>query len=309
MRLVRKNLRKVLYRIFAISITVASILYLAHEWSITAGSQKLKIENYSVTGFIISLLAGLVHLAVMARIFSGLISNGQHMHNASIFLATQITKYAPGKIWPFLMQRTMLGSSFTTKNLITVNVVLAWITLGGLFAGMVMAILYQSFGFTASIFGAIGSCLIFGAPVIVARLFQPWLAKYEWTNAVSELTEMRVIFGCLAAWITSALSWFGLYSCALGYDFKNAISLYGITGFSIVAGMVSALPAGLGLREASIVWAGDALTGWTTYQLASIAIAARVWLLALDVLASLVGFLGIVILSARRSALRKHGCD
>ncbi|PRH83496.1 hypothetical protein C6N40_02270 [Arenimonas caeni] len=98
--------------------------------------------------------------------------------------------------------------------------------------------------------------------------------------------------------ISGCLAWLSVYSLWLGYPLEESFSLYGLSSASIVLGLLSLLPAGLGVREAAFIWLETLPWPLPTKSLLLLAIYGRIWLLLLDVVSAIVG--AMWLLASRR---------
>lgn len=95
-------------------------------------------------------------------------------------------------------------------------------------------------------------------------------------------------------------AWVALFGGGLGYAPAEVAHWTAVSGVSFIVGMASLLPSGLGLREAAFIAFSDQMGALTPADAPMLSLLSRVWLLAIDAVAVLMGSAGLLLLRARR---------
>lgn len=288
---------KLLMRTVFWCVTVASVLFLvkyAATLEFTAVLPVLADANW-IAWFIAALLA-FVHVAICGFVFTRSLSSQHARRLWPVYVLSQVAKYVPGRIWSVVLQRTMIGSGSSSLAVISANLrisaAVVWSQLIALLAlcsilGMVSPLFVPVF--VAGIF-AVDGALSYFARSSRWSILEAWKAPQA-----AGLTVAAAIGGAMA---TSA-AWWTLYSWGFSLDGKQSVEAIAVSTASFLAGLASALPAGLGTRDAAFVLLGRLdLFSLEAAMIPALALASRLWLLMVDVVSAVVA--GTWLLIERR---------
>lgn len=240
----------------------------------------------------ISIFLGLVQIVCVARIFSWLVGAQPRRRVEAVFLASQLAKYVPGRVWTLFAQKSLLGPGVKFLDVLAANVVIASILLSSQLAAVAGAVGYLEGGVMAGLGLAVAVCLFAGATAALLNRMSStlqWRVLDGWSRAgVGGVT----LVGATVSMLVTSCAWISLFGGAFGYRPDEAIALQGVSGASFIAGMFSLLPAGLGLREGAFVVLGQKEWPLPLSDMMSLALVSRGWLLAIDVCAIVIGVVG-----------------
>ena len=240
----------------------------------------------------VSIALGLVQLVCVARIFSWLVGVQPSWRVEAVFLASQLAKYVPGRVWSLFAQKSLLGPDAKLLDVLAANIVIASILLSSQLAAVAGAMGYLRHGILTGLGLAIAVCVIAGGTAALLNrmsLAFKWRVLDGWSRArVGEVT----LIGAFISMLVTSFAWISFFGGALGYRFDQAIALQGVSGASFIAGMFSMLPAGLGLREGAFVALGQQEWPLPHSEMLSLALVSRAWLLAIDAFAIVIGVAG-----------------
>jgi glycosyltransferase 2 family protein len=206
-------------------------------------------------------------------------------------------KYMPGKVW------TVLGkAAYTIEK--TGHPTSAVLTLA-----LSEQLLIIWFGL---IFGALGLCSYPDAHHLGLIVLSVWLAVslilfFPWFRNTAERIARRVLkrdisipgfeLGSIPAlipwfsvnWLLKAVAFYFLVECLIGGQLPYTVGL--VYPLSVTLGIISFIPAGLGVREGVMVGCLN-LSGLTTADAITVSATARVWFFVGEVFAFLLGVLG-----------------
>lgn len=224
------------------------------------------------------------------------------------YLVSQVAKYLPGKVWSVAMQSLYLGNRVGNVQLVLVNIELAFVALvlTTVIGLALLAGLQSSYvvGMLVLVMGAVAIQWMLARGLMVAMAL--WLVRklriglqysqeqspYEdsWRAKVA-LFLLLIIFASLYI-----AGWGLLSGPAIGQDLNQAMLLVAVMALSYVIGMLSLVPAGLGVRELAMIVLGG-LGQLDPSLVAAIALVTRAMLIALDVVTTLAG--GALLIAAR----------
>lgn len=238
-------------------------------------------------------------MAVMGGVFAWLIGIKGVVRIASIFLLSQAAKYIPGRVWGLVAQRVLMGGQARLSRVLAASVAMAAILFASQLAMAVSGLLLIRVGAALAFCAGFAICLLAGATAALLhtvhaamgwRLLTPWAG-----SGVGVMTGGASFVSLLL----TGLAWAILFGGGLGYARSEAAHWISVSGFSYLAGMASLLPSGLGLREAAFTVLGGQWGANKSSDAPMLALVTRIWLLAIDGLAVLLGGLGVAILQVK----------
>jgi len=247
-----------------------------------------------------SLAIGVAHVVAMGCAFAWLIGSQGFHRVVSIFLFSQAAKYVPGKIWGVVAQQALMGQQSRLSQVFGANIALAAILICSQLALALAASLYGRTGaFTAGFVGAT-VCVIAGAfAALLQHLHRArgWRVLVPWARpGVGLVTGVSSAVSLLL----TALAWAALFGGGLGYRIDDVATWTAVSGASFVAGMLSVLPGGLGIREAAFVAFSAHLPSLAPAEAPMLALLTRAWLLAIDAVAVILGVAGLLAMRVRK---------
>lgn len=228
-----------------------------------------------------------------------------------IFLFSQVAKYVPGRIWAIVMQAGMMKGGMGVSALAVANIELALVLiassvgLGG--AALVWVFLGTAAGAVTLLLAAL-TCYVMLRARFTRRLVDVvavMLGRDRGgdATATTKIGRDRMRWVNLAACVGFAISCFGgwllIFASGFGFGLHDGLLLVSALLFAAVAGMISMLPGGLGVREAAML----AFAGWGELgggDLAAAAISTRLCILVVDAMSAVVG--GVLV---RRDGKRR----
>ena len=270
-------------------LTIASCVYFLRKLTFSSDLLFPMLFELQPGWLALSLLAGVVHILVLGWILSLLLGRPAISRTVAIFMASQMLKYLPGRVWGLAAQKALLGDEATLKGVVGANIVLAGIVVGSHVMGSISAWVWMNFGpwlLPAVIAG--GAALISLAALVLRLLagFSSWQWMAVWKKPA--ITRVMII-GCVFASVSAAAAWIMLLRGAVGYDWERSLSLYVSSSLSVIAGFFSLLPAGLGTREAALIWLEGLVPGIAPSEITAYAFVSRMWLLGLDAICATIG--------------------
>jgi hypothetical protein len=248
---------------------------------------------------VLSLIVGIAHLIVMGGAFVWLLGADSPGRVLCIFLISQSAKYVPGKVWGVVAQHALIGEESRLSRVVGANIALAAILLASQLALAAAAITQTRFGSAAAAGVGLLGCLMAGVVAdILRRAHQArgWLVLAPWARpGVGAVTGAA---SC-AALVLTALAWAALFAGGLGYAADVVTAWIVVASASFVAGMLSVLPGGLGIREAAFVAFGSYMPSLDASHAPMLALLTRAWLLAIDAAAVAIGVAGLLVLRTR----------
>lgn len=243
----------------------------------------------------LSLAIGVAHVAAMGAAFAWLLELPTAGRVSAVYMFSQVAKYVPGRIWGVVAQHSLMGEKSSLTKLLAANIAMAAILFASQLSLAVGGVLFVLAGPVAALVAAALIC--FAAGLTAAglgwvharkrwRLLAPWARpKVGWLTAIASAVSL----------LLTASAWIFLYGGGLDYGLTDISRWTAVSGASFIAGMFSVLPSGLGMREAVFVALGSSAQPNSVADAAMLAILTRLWLLAMDGLAILMGAAGLAI--------------
>lgn len=248
---------------------------------------------------VLSVAIGVGHVVAMGAAFAWLIDLHGPARIASVFLFSQAAKYVPGKIWGVVAQQALMGEQSRLSRVVGANVAMASILFTSQVGLAFAAMQVSRIGMLASAMIGLGVCALAGAvAATLHRLHRAnaWRVLAPWARpGIGAVTASASV----ASLVLTAMAWAALFGGGIGFGASEVIGWTAVSGASFVAGMLSVLPGGLGLREAAFVALGDQSAGLVSADGPMLALLTRAWLLAIDAAAVALGVIGLVLLKAR----------
>lgn len=280
-----------LFRAVLGGISLIAVLYLVKASAGVDLSQFVdRAEQMNWPMAVLALLIGLGHVVAGSRMIQLLLPRAERAGMLSVLLMAQIAKYVPGRIWGVVMQKALASPTIGVVRLVSANAV-----------GMALVVYAQASVFLAALVWKWAGSLLAVVTLLLLALslyatssfFIRWAAKrrrFEWLSH-PEPHWCRLL---AVSWFATAITLFGAWAVLLGgaFGLELGLMLDGVVlaTASFVAGLASLLPAGLGVREGAFVWLGNNVTVETTGVVLGLAVATRIYLLALDTIAATAGF-------------------
>ncbi|MGQ4660186.1 hypothetical protein [Lysobacter sp. F6437] len=291
---------------FLLVLTLASCAYFARGLLAFPDLLLPTLSELEPFWFALSLLAGMLHVFLLGWILALLLDKPNVADTAAVFLASQAVKYIPGRVWGVAAQKALLGGEATLGEVVGANVVLTGIIAGGHVMGAAVAWGWIKFGgwFLPVV---VAGCVVAACAAIACFKIMAGFCSWQWISVWQRPGIWRlVVVGCLLASASAAIAWLLLLRGALGYEWGQALSLYISTSLSVIAGFFSLLPAGLGTREAALVWLDGITSSAAPSEIAAYAVVSRVWLLGVDVVCAAAGIAWLVQRRRYKSTLRNR---
>lgn len=263
------GVRRVLWRAVGVAVVVAAVYFVARRLAGDWDAAVAAARSYSPVELLASLLAAMVGLAMTAfawrRLLAGLGHPLARRPAFGVFFVSQIGKYVPGSVWPYLAQARLsrqldvpgsraaqAGVTFVLLHLLTGLVVGApRLVLGeGLDARFVWALL-----------------VVPGVLLVVHPRVTTWLGARAARLMRVEATPMAPRWRDLsvaATWLLGAWLAYGVSLALLVAPVEevgptdllwltSAYALAWSVGFVAAAVLVVAAPAGVGVREVALL--------------------------------------------------------
>lgn len=240
--------------------------------------------------WITTILAALTANILLGRVYSRLLirtSPSLDINTGTkIYLLTQVAKYIPGKIWPYILQVSHLPNGTKFNSILTPNIDLLIMSLIGI----------TSFGCSLIIYSLqyylIGSLLIligiFGTALtsigkhwarIRSLLKKNIIPNQEYNHSDTILLNIEF----WSAIFLAGLAQFFLLKTLLALNTNTTLQLLGISLLSWVIGVIAFFfPAGIGIREWSFIQGAGLITVISEIASAA-AIITRLWWMAIDI--------------------------
>lgn len=295
--------RSWLVRVLLGALTVAAIIFFISTvlQAQRDGGMRWPVE-VSWSWVALSVAIGVVHVAVMGGAFAWLI--GLHVWGrvTSIFLFSQAAKYVPGRIWGVVAQQALMGGQSKLSRLLGANVAMTAILFASQLAMAVAGLLVVRVGIVVGVGAGLAMCVFAGAvATLLQRIYSAkgWRLLVPWARpGVGLLTGG----GSFVSLVLTSSAWVTLFGGGLGYPSVDVAHWTAVSGASFIAGTISLLPGGLGLREAAFVAFGGQIEALTPSDAPMLSLLTRVWLLVIDLFTVLLGGVGLVILRVRGRA-------
>ncbi len=216
----------------------------------------------------------------------------------AIFLAAQIGKYVPGRIWSAYLQHGALRSwSMPAVAAINLDLTLLGVAVVGVTAcffaliaagATILALLVMGSG------AALSGVLLAGRPMMrigwrVKRSMQaPRAGSIGSGPPLGWQMNTRLVFGLLGYMLGYGGGWLALMMAA-GMGLSESSKATAILSFSYLAGVFTLLPAGIGSREAAMLALGKWL-GTSGAVVATLAVVTRLAMVVVDLVSAGVGF-------------------
>jgi len=275
-------------------LTIASLVFvIRYAQSLDFSGFAYVFDDARWAYWLLSAGFAVAHIVICGVLYSSSLGGSRERPVLPVFVVSQIAKYVPGRIWGMLMQKALIGSSVSAVQVVSANArVTATVIASQL---LLLFVLAGGLGWIDPIIalGAIFLCI--GSGGILAALANKtrWPILAAWQGAGNAAASAFYIIASAAA---TAAAWMTFYSGGLGIEWMAVLEATTISTGSFLAGLASALPAGLGTREAAFILFGN--TTHLTLDVAllpALALASRLWLFASDVLCAVVGCCWLIL--------------
>jgi glycosyltransferase 2 family protein len=223
-----------------------------------------------------------------------------------IWFLSNLARYIPGKIFQFVAVAQLgragglgVGVLLTSVvvhaglSVISAGVLAIW-TLGPLVLGAAEAPLAAA-GVTALAVAAVHPAVLNGVLGLVPRLLRRPVIRWEagWGDGL-------LLLGlCVVSWAAYGVAYHMLVSSLAELPWGFLPEMAGVNALSFVAGYLSLLPGGIGLREVAMT---ELLRGYLPGGVAAVvALLARLWTIAAELAGA-----GLAVLLARRAGMARE---
>jgi hypothetical protein len=214
-------------------------------------------------------------------------------HAARIWLASNLGKYVPGKIWSILAMGALAkekgasalaaGGSSVVMQVVSVITGLA---IAAAFGASSQGVTWLAIAAVAAMLAAIAA-----APYTLPRAFA-MISTATGRSLTPPPVPIRAVW---LATIATTMSWllagaaFRMFAYALGLQRGQMSAYIAVYAASYVAGFLALFaPGGLGVREGALIATMQRAGLATPVEAAAIAVASRIWLTVLEVLPGLI---------------------
>ncbi|GAB2502210.1 hypothetical protein [Lysobacter humi (ex Lee et al. 2017)] len=256
---------------------------------------------------ILSLTLGNAGAAVVVAELTGERTVAMRFRIAGVYLASQVAKYVPGRVWTFLAQAAMLGKirpgtllRANVELMVGLVVLITGAGLAGLFASrygypIAACVLVAAWIAASIIVGSQGMWrVVVRVPVIGRRLDGLGVTPDARHGMRPDLLRAAGLGACLLGY---CVGWGLLASIVVPHG--DPAALVAALSLSYLVGIISLLPAGIGAREASLLMMGPVMD-IDSPDMAALALAARAVVLVVDIgLAAVAGVLLGVLRTGR----------
>ncbi len=281
-------------------LTLASIAFVLHYgWSLDFSGVTRTLREIHWVYFLLAAMLSVLHILLCGRLFSAALGEVKHLVMLPIFVASQIAKYVPGRVWGILMQKALIGDGSRTIHVVSANGRVAATVIASQL--LVLAVIAGATGWIAPgvVLAMLVGCLGSGAALAWAARSTGWPLLAAWRGAGVAASSALYVAGSA---VLTAAAWLVLYSAALDLEWADALEVVAVSAGSFLAGLASILPAGLGTRDAAYILFGSVPElSIDAALLPVLALVSRLWLVASDVLSSLLGFMWLMSQRRRRS--------
>lgn len=217
----------------------------------------------------------------------------QRLDAARIWLASNLGKYVPGKIWSILAMGALArargasalaagGSSVVMQVMSVVTGVAVAAAFGATSRGLAWLAILSA----GALIGA-----IIAAPAVLPRAFG-LLGSLTGRPVASPVVPRRAVWiaalTTIIAWLLAGLA-FRAFCAAIGVGSGPTSSYISVYAASYVAGFVALFaPGGIGVREGALVATMERAGLASAAEAAVIAVASRIWLTLLELLPGLI---------------------
>lgn len=254
----------------------------------------------SMLWLLASMLLALATMSLAAAFFARTLRVSAAWRVGAVYLYSQVAKYVPGRVWNIAFQKLHMPDQQNWATLVSANLKLfAMLVITKMIAAGLAILLMHEWFFAA-------------AALVVASIALPSIIWRSWSGLCAMLGWFRILPGesreygvglglvLFALVALSFSSWMSLYAGAFAIPVHQSLGLVFVSLMAWLAGLASVLPAGLGVREAAyIALRPEFLALPDATLMTSLAIATRLWLLAIDFLAAVIGLLVLLLLRAR----------
>lgn len=238
--------------------------------------------------FALAVLIAVLHLVLCGLLFSECVDAKQRGKILPVFLLSQAAKYVPGKVWSMVLQRALLDGGASSTGIISANIrimsVLVYAQL------LVLATVGWGLGLVNVLAIPVAALAVVASDSILVSLARRsgWSILSAWRGSRVVLRSLIYVF---CSTVATVLAWMVFYALALDIGLSDSLQATVVSSASFLAGLMSALPAGFGTREAAFLLLGNtSIFSLDVTLLPALVVVSRVWLLATDVLvASLAG--------------------
>lgn len=223
------------------------------------------------------------------------------------FLLSQIAKYVPGRVWGAVLQGAAVGPALSIHRLVRINVDLtamaAVVTMGSAlaFLGWIAWGAWVGLLALALTTAATGMIMVQRPSVWLHALLGRFLPRLRMAESPQHGASRASALGGTGVLLFVSgycVGWLMLSMAVTGVSFEEGLHLTSMLSLSYLAGLLSMLPAGLGVREAFLL----ASSAWLKMDMASVtllAIVTRLAMVAVDLLSMPIA--GILLLLRRRT--------
>lgn len=298
----RSDTSRTIARLAMAAITVIAVVFVYFEMQRLVNADKFiwtSVESHLLLVLATVFAAG--NIGCAAVMFAAASRRPDLLSRVAVFMASQLAKYIPGRLWGVVFQKYLVGDKSGWAGIFAANVAVFALIAATQLLTLVLAaaIVLNQFMLVAALVP-----LAFCAPWVLGSLERRINEILRRSGALAQLPPG---FGPRLGWLlllmtsTNIGAWVVLYAGALAMPLDQSAALIVVTVLSWTAGLVSLLPGGLGVREAVFIWIrGDWLAIPDESTMAGLAILTRVWLIIVDVISAAIGLVVLFLVRRRQ---------
>lgn len=292
--------------VFAAAVIWYAARSLAGQWAEVGASLRSvdPLWGYIATASVLVLFTYAVLIESWRRLLGAWSRRLPWPHAARIWLASNLGKYVPGKIWSILAMGALAkeqgASALAAGGSSVVMQVVSVIT--GLAVAAAFGASSQGMTWLAVAAVAVMLVAIAAAPYMLPRAFSLIGSATGRALAAPPVPVRAVWLATVAttvAWLVAGLA-FRMFAEAMGSARGSMGGYISVYAASYVAGFLALfVPGGLGVREGALIATMQRAGLATPVEAATIAVASRIWLTVLEVIP---GLIALAVPGSRRPA-------
>ncbi|HUF64444.1 MAG TPA: lysylphosphatidylglycerol synthase domain-containing protein [Gemmatimonadaceae bacterium] len=292
--------------VFAAAVIWYAARSLTGQWA-EVGSTLRSIRpmwGYIATASLLVLFTYALLIESWRRLLSAWSARLSWPHAARIWLASNLGKYVPGKIWSILAMGALAkekgASALAAGGSSVVMQIVSVIT--GLAVAAAFGASSQGITWLAAAAVALMLAAITVAPYLLPRAFA-FIGTITGRALTAPPVPVRPVWlatlATTVAWLIAGLA-FRMFAGALGVTRGDTSAYIAVYAASYVAGFLALfVPGGLGVREGALIATMQRAGLATPVEAAAVAVASRIWLTVLEVIP---GLIALAIPGSRGSA-------
>jgi glycosyltransferase 2 family protein len=281
--------------IFAAAVIWYAARSLSGQWGVVGERLRTSRPAWELvaTASVLMLLSYVILIEAWRRLLAAWSTRLKPLDAGRIWLASNLGKYVPGKIWSILamgaLARRRGASALAAGGSSVMMQVMSVVT------GIAVAVV---FGATSrgAIWGAAAAVALLVAAIVAAPLLLPraftMLSTLTGRSLPTPVVPQRVVWiaaiTTTVAWLITGLA-FRAFCAALGVTAGGLGAYVAVYAASYVAGFIALFaPGGIGVREGALVATMERAGLASPAEAAVIAVASRIWLTVLEIVPGLI---------------------